>query len=78
MTHDALLVVTINPFHTKVLFLYPLKISENLLFSDVFSVIEIKHWPEIGQSYSSNCNENLLPYSKSKKVESFTDQKFRA
>ena len=78
MTHDALLVVTINPFHTKVLFLYPLKISENLLFSDVFSVIEIKHWPEIGRSYSSNCNENLLPYSKSKKVESFTDQKFRA
>ena len=78
MTHDALLVVTINPFHTKVLFLYPLKISENLLFSDVFRVIEVKHWPEIGQSYSSNCNENLLPYSKSKKVESFTDQKFRA
>ena len=78
MTHDALLLVMINPFHTKVLFRYPLKISENLLFSDVFRVIEIKHRPEIGQSYSSNRNENLLPYSKSKKVESFTDQKFRA
>ena len=78
MTRDALLLVTINPFHTNLLFLYPLKISENLLFSDVFRVIEVKHWPEIGQSYSSNCNENLLPYSKRKKVESFTDQKFRA
>ena len=71
MTRDALLLVTINPFHTNLLFLYPLKISENLLFSDVFRAIEIKHWPETGQSYSSNCNEKLLPYSKSKKVESF-------
>ena len=25
-----------NPFHTSVLFLYPLKMSENLWFSDVF------------------------------------------
>ena len=27
----------VNPFHTAGLFLYPLKISENLSFSDVFS-----------------------------------------
>ena len=26
----------INPFHANALFLYPLKRSENLLFSDVF------------------------------------------
>ena len=31
-----ILLVTINPFHATGIFLYPLKKSENLWFSDVF------------------------------------------
>ena len=43
---------SINPFHAIVPFLYPLKTSENLLFSDVFrgggGGIEMGHWREKG------------------------------
>ena len=37
-----------NPFFLTVLFLYPLKISENFWFSDVFRGIEKEQWHEIG------------------------------
>ena len=37
-----------NPFFPSVIFLTPLKISENLWFTDVFRVIERDHWHEMG------------------------------
>ena len=38
----------IKPFHANVPFLYPLKTSENLLFSDASRGIEMEHWREKG------------------------------
>ena len=38
-----------NLFYANLLFIYFLKLSENLWFSDVFRGIEIKHLGEIGQ-----------------------------
>ena len=41
--------VYINPFQANTPFLYPLKTSENLWFSDVFrGYIRMEHWPEMG------------------------------
>ena len=40
--------IFINPFQANVLFLYPLKTSENLRFSDVFRGIEREYWPGMG------------------------------
>ena len=40
----------INPVQSNVSFLYPLKTSENLWFSDVFRgyrIIEMEHWAKI-------------------------------
>ena len=39
----------VDPFHFNVLFLYPLKTSENLWFSDVFRGIETGHWRKMGE-----------------------------
>ena len=41
-------VIPINPFHANVPFLYPLKMSENQRFSDIFGDMEIGHWREKG------------------------------
>ena len=41
-------VIPINPFHANVPFLYPLKMSENQRFSDIFEDMEIGHWREKG------------------------------
>ena len=41
-------VIPINPFHANVPFLYPLKMSENQTFSDIFLDMEIGHWREKG------------------------------
>ena len=38
----------LNPFHVTGLFLYLLKTSENLWFSDVFKGIERDQWQEMG------------------------------
>ena len=51
---NIFLAIFFNPFQANVPFLYPLKTSDNLWFSDVFrggGGIEKKHWHEMGQSF---------------------------
>ena len=38
----------LNPFHVTGLFLYPMKISENLRFYDVAEVTERDQWNKMG------------------------------
>ena len=45
----VMLIIGLNPFHATGLFRYPLKTSENLWFSDVFTGgIERDQWYEVG------------------------------
>ena len=48
---NIFLAIFFNPFQANVPFLYPLKTSDNLWFSDVFrGGIEKNYWHEMGQS----------------------------
>ena len=41
-----------NSFYPSVLFLYPLKTSQNQTFCDVSWCIEMEHWPKMNQCIS--------------------------
>ena len=49
----AHLQVVIKPFWSSVPFVYPLKTSENLWFSDVFRGIGMQHWAKINELIKS-------------------------
>ena len=54
--------LALNPFSDNFLLLNPLKISENLRFSDVFRGIEVKHWLKMGERVKMNVEYQCLLY----------------